>query len=78
MKIRSYKWGYAWLHVLTEDFINYAVYIEERKFSYRKIPSSLPSRRKKFPSDCQTLEQKRNYLEALIKIGALQDLLEEV
>jgi hypothetical protein len=78
MKIRSYKWGYAWLHVLTEDFINYAVYIEERKFSYRKIPSSLPSRRKEFPSDCQTLEQKKEYLQMLLKIGALQDLLEEL
>lgn len=78
MKIRNYKWGYAWLHVLTEDFTNYAVYIEERKFSYRKIPSSLPSRRKKFPSDCQTLEQKKEYLQILLKIGALQDLLEEL
>ena len=78
MKIRSYKWGYAWLRILTEDFEGYAVYIEERKFSYRKIPSPLPSRRKEFPSDCQTLEQKKEYLQMLLKIGALQDLLEEV
>ena len=78
MKIRNYKWGYAWLHVLTEDFTNYAVYIGERKFSYRKIPSSLPSRRKEFPSDCQTLEQKKEYLQMLLKIGAMEGILEEV
>ena len=78
MKIRRYEWGYAWLHVLTEDFINYVVYIEESKFSYRKIPSVEPSRRKEFPSDCQTLEQKKEYLQMLLKIGALQDLLEDV
>ena len=78
MKIRSYKWGYAWLRVQTEDFENYGVYIEETKFSYTKIPSVEPSLRKKFPSDCQTLEQKKEYLQMLLKIGALQDLLEEV
>lgn len=78
MKIRRYKWGYAWLHILTEDFIDYIVYIEETEFSYTKVPSVGPPLRKKFPSDCQTLEQKKEYLQMLLKIGALQDLLEEL
>ncbi|WP_293702341.1 hypothetical protein [uncultured Parasutterella sp.] len=78
MKIRSYEWGYAWLHIQTEDFKDYMVYIEETKFSYIELPPAAPPRRKEFPYDCQTLEQKKEYLQMLLKIGALQDILEGV
>lgn len=79
MKIRRYFWLREWeLIVVAEDFENYAVSIKDQAFGCEKIPTLRPPIEKKFPSDCKTLEQKRNYLETLIKIGALQDLLEEV
>lgn len=79
MKIRRYFWLREWeLIVVAEDFENYAVSIKDQTFGCEKIPTLRPPIEKEFPSDCKTLEQKRNYLETLIKIGAMESLLEEL
>ena len=79
MKIRRYFWLREWeLIVVAEDFENYAVCIKDQTFGCEKIPTLRPPIEKEFPSDCKTLEQKRNYLETLIKIGAMESLLEEL
>ena len=79
MKIRRYFWLREWeLIVVAEDFENYAVSIKDQRFGCEKIPTLRPPIEKEFPSDCKTLEQKRNYLETLIKIGAMESLLEEL
>ena len=79
MKIRRYFWLREWeLIVVAEDFENYAVSIKDKTFGCEKIPTLRPPIEKEFPSDCKTLEQKRNYLETLIKIGAMESLLEEL
>lgn len=79
MKIRRYFWLREWeLIVVAEDFENYAVSIKDQTFGCEKIPTLRPPIEKEFPSDCQTLEQKKEYLQMLLKIGALQDLLEEL
>lgn len=79
MKIRRYFWArpYA-LVVVAEDFKNFVISIKDQTFGCEKIPTPRPPIEKEFPSDCQTLEQKRSYLEALIKIGAMEGLLEGV
>ena len=79
MKIRRYFWLREWeLIVVAEDFENYAISIKDQTFGCEKIPTLRPPIEKEFPSDCKTLEQKRNYLETLIKIGAMESLLEEL
>ncbi|WP_293702344.1 hypothetical protein [uncultured Parasutterella sp.] len=79
MKIRRYFWARPCeLIVVAEDFKNYAVSVKDQTFGCEKIPALRPPIEKEFPSDCETLEQKRSYLEALIKIGAMESLLEEV
>lgn len=79
MRIRRYFWLREWeLIVVAEDFKNYAVSIKDHTFGCEKIPTLRAPIEKEFPSDCKTLEQKRNYLEALIKIGAMEGILEDV
>lgn len=79
MRIRRYFWFREWeLIVVAEDFKNYAVSIKDQTFGCEKIPTLWPPIEKEFPKDCETLEQKRNYLEALIKIGAMEGILEDV
>lgn len=79
MKIRRYFWlRERELIVVAEDFENYAVSIKDQTFGCEKIPTLRPPIEKEFPKDCETLEQKRNYLEALIKIGAMEGILEDV
>ena len=79
MKTRRYFWLREWeLIVVAEDFKNYAVSIKDQTFGCEKIPTPRPPIVREFPKDCETLEQKRNYLEALIKIGAMEGILEEV
>lgn len=79
MKIRRYFWlRQCELVVVAEDFENFAISIKDQTFGCEKIPTLRPPIEKEFPSDCKTLEQKRNYLETLIKIGAMEGILEEV
>lgn len=79
MKIRRYFWlRQCELVVVAEDFENFAISIKDQTFGCEKIPTLRPPIIREFPKDCETLEQKRSYLEALIKIGAMEGILEEV